>query len=242
MGIYKIENTRNSKVYIGQTLCTFGERWYQHKYSAKHGGKYHLHKSMRKHKIKNFDFEAIFIGFSDVITPEELTLIEQHYIEEYDSMNPQKGYNRREAGSNGRMSEEVKEHLSKVHKGQIAWNKGKKMSESYREKCRKRQVGKKRTEEAKRKTSESLKQAYQEGRMVAYFKGKKHSDETRKKMSETHKKRLSSEEARKKFGEAHRGRVVSDETRKKISEAKKGRKLSEEHKQKLRKPKQRRKG
>lgn len=54
------------------------------------------------------------------------------------------------------------------------------------------------------------------------MKGKQHSAETRKKMSEAHKGRTFSEETRKKLSEAHKGKHHSAETRKKISEANKG--------------------
>ena len=51
------------------------------------------------------------------------------------------------------------------------------------------------------------------------MKGKQHSAETRKKMSEAHKGRTFSEETRKKLSEAHKGKHHSEESRKKISEA-----------------------
>lgn len=38
-------------------------------------------------------------------------------------------------------SEEHLKHLSESHKGQNAWNKGKKMSEEFRKKCKQRQLG-----------------------------------------------------------------------------------------------------
>ena len=54
------------------------------------------------------------------------------------------------------------------------------------------------------------------------MKGKQHSAETRKKMSEAHKGRTFSEETRKKLSEANKGKHHSEETRKKIGEANKG--------------------
>ena len=54
------------------------------------------------------------------------------------------------------------------------------------------------------------------------MKGKQHSAETRKKMSEAHKGRTFSEETRKKLSEAHKGKHHSEETRKKIGEANNG--------------------
>ena len=67
-----------------------------------------------------------------------------------------------------------------------------------------------------------------------------HSEETKKKLSETRKGKKHSEETKQKIGEAQKGKKLSDETRKKMSEAHKGEKnwnygkhLSEEHKKKL---------
>ena len=87
-------------------------------------------------------------------------------------------------------SDEVRSKISETHKGKTSSMKGKKH-----------------TEETKRKMTES-----QKGNKNSL--GKKLSDETRKRMSEAKKK-------------------ISDETKRKLSEAKKGRKLSEEHKRKL---------
>ena len=64
-------------------------------------------------------------------------------------------------------------------------------------------------------------------------KGKKRSDETRRKLSEAHKGNRPSEETRQKMSETRKGKKHSEEWAKKISEAQKGRKLSEEHRRKL---------
>ena len=48
------------------------------------------------------------------------------------------------------------------------------------------------------------------------------SEETRKKMSEAHKRENLSEETRKKLSEAKKGKIFSEEHRKKLSEAQKG--------------------
>jgi len=68
----------------------------------------------------------------------------------------------------------------------------------------------------------------------------KHSEESKRKMSETHKKIKVSEETRMKISESNKGRIVTEETRKKISKALSGennpmygRQLSEEHRKKI---------
>ena len=100
------------------------------------------------------------------------------------------------------------------------------------EHIREHHKGVKRSEETRRKLSESHKG------QTPWNKGRKmsesyHSEETRKKVSEALKGRLVSEETKRKIGEAHKGKLVSEETKRKISEAKKGKVVSEEHKKKL---------
>ena len=62
-----------------------------------------------------------------------------------------------------------------------------------------------------------------------HFKGRKHSEETRRKLSEAKKGKKTwikgmhhSEETRRKISESKKGQIVSEETRRKISELKKG--------------------
>ncbi len=74
--------------------------------------------------------------------------------------------------------------------------------------------------------------------------GRKHSEETRKKLSEANKGKKLSEETKKKLSEANKGKKLSEETKKKLSEVQKGtnvmppsfkgRKHSEESKKKMR--------
>ena len=68
-------------------------------------------------------------------------------------------------------------------------------------------------------------------------KGKKgllcHSEETKLKMSESHKGIKLSEETKQKISESEKGKKISEETKRKMSESLKGKQLSEEHKQKI---------
>ena len=81
------------------------------------------------------------------------------------------------------------------------------------------------SENARRKLSESLK-----GR-VALNKGKKASEQALRNMSEAHKGKVATEETRRKMSEAHKGRTFTEETRQKISEAK--RNMSDETRRRM---------
>lgn len=63
--------------------------------------------------------------------------------------------------------------------------------------------------------------------------GRKISDDTKQKLSESHKGFKVSEETKKKISETEKGRVFSDETKRKISEAQKGKIIPEETKKKI---------
>ena len=64
-------------------------------------------------------------------------------------------------------------------------------------------------------------------------KGNNHSEETRRKMSESLKGRTLSEEHRQKLSEANKGKHQSEESRRKMSESHKGKHLTAETRQKL---------
>ena len=90
------------------------------------------------------------------------------------------------------------------------------------------------TEESKRKVSESLKghEVTEETRrkISESTKGQKRSEETRKKIKASH----STPEYREKMSESSKGRIRSEETKNKISESLKGQKRSEETKKNMR--------
>ena len=76
------------------------------------------------------------------------------------------------------------------------------------------------SEETKRRISESN-------------KGRKASEETKRRLSESMKGRKFSEETIRRMSESKKGRKLSEETKRKMSESKKGRKVSEETKKRI---------
>jgi hypothetical protein len=69
--------------------------------------------------------------------------------------------------------------------------------------------------------------------MFAPNTGMKHTEETKKKISEAQKGRKLTEETKRKMSESQKGVRLTEETKKKISEAKKGKKKTDEHRKKL---------
>ena len=67
----------------------------------------------------------------------------------------------------------------------------------------------------------------------SHFKGKKHTNETKKRLSEISKNRVFSEKTRKKISDVNRKRIVTEETRKKLSDLAKSRFTNEESKNKI---------
>jgi group I intron endonuclease len=86
MLIYKLTNTNNGKVYIGQTTVTLEDRWRRHLRSK---GCIYLHLAIKKHGKDSFSKEIIEYCESKT----ELNDRERHWIKFYDSMNCKKGYN-----------------------------------------------------------------------------------------------------------------------------------------------------
>lgn len=88
VGIYKITNLINHKVYIGQS-ANIEQRWKEHRKNINSKRLYHypLYRALRKYGVDNFSFEVI-----EECKKEELNSLEKQYIKQYDSIAP-RGYN-----------------------------------------------------------------------------------------------------------------------------------------------------
>ncbi len=91
IGIYKITNQINNKVYVGQSINIY-KRWSEHKAQHiwnnpnYHGYNYPLYRAFRKYGLDNFIFEVI-----EECDNDELNAREIYWIQYYDSCN--NGYN-----------------------------------------------------------------------------------------------------------------------------------------------------
>ena len=93
IGIYKITNKINGKIYIGQSV-DIERRWKDHRVRAfnNHKGNHQyncpLYRAMRKYGLENFDFSILIECSKD-----ELNQDEYQYIDQFNSMDDQYGYN-----------------------------------------------------------------------------------------------------------------------------------------------------
>ena len=116
IGIYKILNLKNKKVYIGSST-DLKQRLRTHKYQLKENkhGNTHLQASFNKYGKDNFLCEII-----EITSKENLIEREIYWINYYQSLNRKKGYNKSsniQSNSGHKWSEESKKRLSESKKG-----------------------------------------------------------------------------------------------------------------------------
>lgn len=108
--IYKITNTINQKVYIGQTIATLKTRWNSHVYESKRDKlNFPIYRAIRKYGVNNFIIEEI--DFSNNI--DELNLKETFHILKNKSNKPKYGYNCDTGGNNKTVNDETKFRMKK---------------------------------------------------------------------------------------------------------------------------------
>jgi len=111
IGIYKILNRKNNKVYIGSSIV-LNKRKYKHFWMLRKGihPNVYLQKSYNKNGEDTFDFQII-----ELCEEKDLILRENHYITEYRANEMDFGYNLALVSDSRRniLSDEVKMKLSK---------------------------------------------------------------------------------------------------------------------------------
>ncbi len=173
--VYVHTNLINGKRYVGITSQKPQKRW-------DWGGGYrkniHFFRSIRKYGWNNFSHEII----QDNLTKDEACAMEIKLIAEYKTTDPQYGYNVAEGGggvAGYHHTEETKRLLSEKLSGANNPNfGGATISERQRELSIQRNLGKKLSEEHKKKIGDAL-------------RGRKHHTEERKRqMSEIYRKKV----------------------------------------------------
>lgn len=165
IGIYCITNTINGKKYIGQSW-DIEKRFKQHVFNPPNT---HIKNALQKYGINSFIFEAIFQLKNGPFTQKYLNRFENYYISRFDTTNNMYGYNKRDGGSNGKLSEEVKLKIAQTHMGMVASEESKRKnsasklgkktgpcSEKRKLAISQANTGRVKTEEEKAKISKSL--------------------------------------------------------------------------------------
>ena len=196
--VYAHTNKINGKMYVGQTCIKPTKRWNKGK---GYKDNTYFYNAIQKYGWDNFDHEII----ASKLTKEEANNFERLLIKGFDLLNTNKGYNLQDGGSHGKPSEASRVNIKNaaIKRSQNEeWRKRQKESHIGIQSGDKNSMyGKKHTEEAKQKQREAS-------------LGKHPTDETRKKMSESHIGDKNSM-----FGKHH-----SEETKQKISDANKNEK------------------
>ena len=230
MGVYYIQNLVTNKFYIGSSADVYS-RIKSHLNMLQRGvhSNIHLQRSYNKHGQDKFAWGVC----EEVFDIDQLLVVEQTWIDVMGDYNICT-----EAGSTRgyKATEETRAKLSAVKSGINNPMYGTKRPE-VGEIFRKLHTGKVLSEEHKRKCSEALKGnrgPWDNPESVAKIieaarasnTGRKHSDETRAKVSAAGMGRVVSEETREKIRVKSTGRVHSDDTKAKLSEMKRGKTLN----------------
>lgn len=192
MIIYQITNTINNDFYIGKTTKSVEDRFQRHQYLSDYGSKYHIHSAMRKYGKENFKLTILEDNIqSEMILNER----EMFYIKK---LNP--NYNSTLGGEGTLGLKRSQETIKKMSDSA----KGRKVSEETKNKIRNKLKGKK----LDQKTIEKMKIS-RLGEKNPFY-GKKHTEETKLKISNSkkgqQKGRFFSEEHRKKLSESAKKR------------------------------------
>jgi len=218
-GVYKLTCGNNGKVYIGKSVNIYYRLSCHKSCEKKSNGHYYFENAIIKHGWNSFNIEILKIikDFNKLKDNHILLEKERHYIEFFDSTNPEKGYNICKSSTDRtgvKSSEETKRNISL---GQM----GRKHSEETKEKIRQSRLGKPGTPHSKEHKE----------RMRELNLGKKMSIESKEKLRNLKLGTKLSEETKAKMSISRMGNSYalgfkhSDETKGKLKAAKHRKKL-----------------
>lgn len=183
--LYRITNIINNKIYIGQTIVPT-KRWYDHCRSSSNP-KVPISFAIRKYGNHNFTFEVI----ASCRSQEDANELETLLVKQYNSfVNDGYGYNATYGGMNAPKTDEWKKKVSESLMGhEVTFEAREKMSKSHtgmivpdnvKEKIIIGNTGKEVSEETRKLLSEI-------NMGNNHWLGKKHTEESKQKMSNNNK-------------------------------------------------------
>ncbi len=223
--VYIHRNIINNKSYIGITQKTHDERW------GNNGNHYRDRQPVFYNAIKKYGWDSFeHIIWASDLSEEDAKRWEVRLIAIFQTnccryKNPEYGYNMTDGGdgSTGHTcTDEVKEKMRFLAKNRSAETRAKisiAAKERLKDKNNHPMYGKHMSEEAKKKQSNAAKERFKNPENNPMF-GKKHTEEARKRIGEGHKN--PSESTRKKMSESAKKRCT-DEWREWMSQINKGR-------------------
>lgn len=185
--IYITTNTINGKKYIGQRK--FSKGWNSYLGSGKA-----FKEAIKKYGRCNFIRDIVAIAYSK----KRLDILEMEFISNYNAIESCNFYNIAKGGEGGdnpgelsimygkHHSEETKNKISNTRKIRgVAKGKNNPMYKIHICGEKHHAYGKHLSKERKLKQSETMKNKFKSGELIPYFKGKTHSEETKKRISKT---------------------------------------------------------
>jgi group I intron endonuclease len=92
MIVYLIRNKKNGRLYVGKTVGSLADRWYQHVWRAKNRPQVHcmLHRAIRSYGAEAFEISEL----AKAESAEQLNSLEKHFIKCLNTYPPSRiGYN-----------------------------------------------------------------------------------------------------------------------------------------------------
>lgn len=139
--IYKVTNTTNGNIYIGQTTRTPQVRWNQHQrdafYPNREDYNTKFHRAIRKYGVDSFTCELVERCCDDSLNDREM-----YWISFFDTFNTKHGYNCTSGGgSDFCVSSETRKKISESKSGERNHYYGKHLTKEHREKIGNSQRG-----------------------------------------------------------------------------------------------------
>lgn len=203
MYIYKIENTINNKVYIGQTINKPEYRWREHQRISKNTDNpdfSYIHSAMRKYGVNNFNFQVI----DKANSKEELDAKEKQYISSLNTL-VRNGYNISSGGQFTKViPESTRQKISESKKGPKNPNWGKVYTQEEREAHRQMMLKRYSNPEERLKNSQRSKEVWQRPgykEKMHLIKINQFSEETKKIIGQKSRQKWQNKEFREKMSQ-----------------------------------------